>query len=146
MATHRPDEIVIKAMCLIKHDGKLLVSEGYDKVKEQKHYRLLGGTVDFGETSEEGMRREIKEELKCIAENMRLVTVVENIYTFEGKTGHQIVFLYECELSDKSLYGQPAIHIIEDAYELDAKWISIEEIMKGSIPLYPSFNYSKILS
>ena len=44
-------------------NGKILVSEGYDKVKKQTFYRCLGGGIEFLETSQEALKREYKEEL-----------------------------------------------------------------------------------
>ena len=54
----------IKVMCVFNHQGKTLASKGYDHVKDEVFYRLIGGTIDFGEKSEDGIRREIQEELK----------------------------------------------------------------------------------
>ena len=44
-------------------DNKLLVSEGFDKIKNQTFYRCLGGGIEFLETSQEALKREYKEEL-----------------------------------------------------------------------------------
>lgn len=145
MAQHRPDEIAGKAMLLIQHNGKLLLSEGYDKNTDEHFYRLLGGSLNFGERSEDGVRREIQEELKSEIDNLHLITVIENIFTFEGERGHQIVFLYGGDLSNKDLYNQPVIHII-DSREFDAKWFLMEEILKGDRLIYPKYDYAKILN
>lgn len=135
----------MKVMCLIRCGDTILLSKGYDKKKKQSFYRFLGGSLQFGERLEDGVKREIKEELGCEVENLKFLTVVENIFTFEEKNGHQVVFLYTCDLSDKSLYGKEEIHIIEDTYEVDAKWIPIKELQEGGIPLYPKHDYSELL-
>jgi NADH pyrophosphatase NudC (nudix superfamily) len=62
-------KIRIKAMCLFYKDGKVLVSKGFDKVKNENFYRVLGGSVNFFETGEAGVRREIQEELLSEVEN-----------------------------------------------------------------------------
>ena len=36
---------------IAKKDNKLLVSKGYDKIKNQFFYRCLGGGIEFQETS-----------------------------------------------------------------------------------------------
>lgn len=136
----------MKVMCLIRHEDKLLLSEGYDKTKEEHFYRFLGGSLEFGERLEDGVKREIKEELGCEVENLKLLTVIENIFTFEEKKGHQIVFLYAGDLSNKDLYKKEEIHITEDTYEVDAKWVPIKELQEGDIPLYPKYDYSELLS
>ena len=48
---------------IAKINNKILVSEGYDKIKEQTFYRCLGGGIEFLETSQEALKREFKEEL-----------------------------------------------------------------------------------
>lgn len=138
-------KIKIKAMCLFTRDGKTLVSKGRDTMKGEDFYRVLGGSINFFETAEEGVRREIREELHSEMNNLKLLNVVENIFTYEGNRGHEIVFLYSGNLSREELYGKKSIHIIEETREFDAVWIPIEKILKKEIRLYPAFNYSKFL-
>ena len=44
-------------------DGKLLVSEAFDKVKNSYFYRCLGGGIEFQETSKDALKREFMEEI-----------------------------------------------------------------------------------
>lgn len=131
-------------MCLFHNNGKVLVSKGFDRVKNEHFYRVLGGSVNFFETGKAGVRREIQEELHSEIENLKLVDVIENLFTYEGSKGHEIVFLYSGDLSRKELYEQNPIHIIEDTYEFDAEWIATSDVLAGKIPLYPALDY-KIL-
>ena len=135
----------IKVMCVFNHNGKTLASKGHDEYKSETFYRIIGGGVEFGEKSEDGIRREIREELKCEIENLELVKIVENIYFYKGKPYHDVVFLYKGELSNKDLYQQEKIHIIEPYSEFDAEWISIDDVLSGKIILYPELDYSDIL-
>ena len=48
---------------IARRDNKILVSEGYDKIKKQTFYRCLGGGIEFLETSQIALKREYKEEL-----------------------------------------------------------------------------------
>jgi len=63
-------KITVKVMCFIEHNGKLLLNKGYDKVKNETFFRIIGGGVNFGERSEEALRREIKEELNSEIKNL----------------------------------------------------------------------------
>ena len=132
-------------MCVFYKDGKILVSKHFDKVKNEYFYRVLGGSVNFFETSEAGVQREIQEELHSDIENLKLIDVIENTFHFEGNKGHEITFLYTGDLAKKELYTQDSIHIVEDTYEFDAKWVALEDILNGSIPLYPIFDYKNLL-
>jgi ADP-ribose pyrophosphatase YjhB (NUDIX family) len=139
------NQIRIKAMCLFSHQGKTLASKGFDEKKQQIFYRIIGGSLNFGETTEQGVRREIKEELGCEIENLDFLKVVENIFEYNGLPGHEIVFLYKGELSNKQLYSQNKIHIVEPYMEFDAEWVPIEYILNKKIILYPSFNFNEVL-
>lgn len=141
----QPQKPRVKVMCILTHEGKTLASKGYDKNKDETFYRLLGGSLEFGETLEDGVRREIREELHCEIENLIFAKLVENIFTYEGKQGHDLVFLYKGELSDKALYKKETIHIIEPYSEFEAAWIPVEDVLSGKITLYPAADYSDVL-
>ncbi|MES2315639.1 MAG: NUDIX domain-containing protein [Patescibacteria group bacterium] len=140
-----PTKQRLKAMCVFNYEGKTLASRGYDKNKDETFYRLIGGTILFQEKSEDGVRREIMEELKCEIDSLEFIKVVENIFSYIGENRHEIVFLYKGELSNKDLYKQEKIHIIEPNIEFDAEWISVKDVLEGKIILYPDLDYSGIL-
>ena len=138
-------EIMVKAMCLIEHDGKLLLNKGYDKIKKETFFRVLGGTLNFGEKCKEAIRREIKEELNSEIENLRFITVIENIFTYEREEGHEIVFLYKGDLSNKEIYKKKIVPI-PDAEDFPAEWVPISDILDEKVILYPAFNYRELFS
>lgn len=141
----QPQKPRLKVMCLFIRAGKTLASKGYDEKKNETFYRLIGGSVNFGEKTDDSIRREIKEELGCEIENLELIKVLENIFTFNNNQGHDIVFLYKGELSNKALYDQEKIHIVEPHTEFDAEWVLIDDILMAKAILYPDFGYSEIL-
>jgi len=124
------------AICLFRNNGRILVSEGFDTVKQAHYYRPLGGGIDYGETSEAAILREIEEELDAEVVNLKLVDVMENIFNYEGEQGHEIVFIFDGEFSDRSLYELDEI----DAFEQEifkAKWRSLDDINKTGGRLVP---------
>ena len=68
---------------LATHNGKLLVSKGYDKVKDRHFYRAIGGGIEFLEKSHEALKREFKEEIGKDVEIIGYVGTVENFFTTE---------------------------------------------------------------
>ena len=74
-------------------DNKLLVSEGFDKIKNQTFYRCLGGGIKFLEKSTDALKREFKEEINIDIEIKDFLGVSENMFTFEGKNAHELVFI-----------------------------------------------------
>ncbi|MFA6417137.1 MAG: NUDIX hydrolase [Patescibacteria group bacterium] len=129
------------AVALIRQGNKILVSPGHDDIKGTDFYRLLGGGIEFGETSEQAIKREIHEELNAELENLKLLEVAENIFIYNNQAGHEIAFIYEAEFVDKSLYQQDSFKIIDGGEEFEAIWVEINE--SNSDKLFPG-NWQKI--
>lgn len=140
-------EIKVKVMCLIEHNGKLLLCNGYDSVKKEKFLRVVGGSIDFGEKAEDAVRREVKEELGSNLENLKFITVIESIFVHEGKKGHEVIFLYKGDLVNKDIYNTEKVPILDRREDWkDAEWIPISDILEKKTIFYPSFNYKKLFS
>ena len=144
MTGDKPRQIAVKAMCLIEHNRKLLLNKGYDKLKKQTFYRLIGGKVEFGEKSIDSIKREIKEELDSNIENLKFITVEEEIFTYEGNEGHEVVFLYTGNVLDNKILDEKLIPN-PDSEEFPAVWVPTSDVLEKKIILYPSSNYKKIL-
>ncbi len=128
------------ALCVIRRpaDRRLLLMKGYDSVKEETFYRPLGGGIEFGETGEEAIKREIMEELGASLFDILHLGYFENIFTCEGDPGHEIITLFEATLVDLSLYRQEAFHFFDgkdNQEEVTAVWRSLSELKQE--PLYP---------
>lgn len=133
-------------MCLlIDSDQRILLGKGYDKAKDETFYRVLGGSLNSGESAEEGMRREIQEELHSEIENLKALETIDNKFVYEGRPGHEIVHLFKGNVSDKELEKQSEIHIVEEGYEFDAEWVSMKDVIEKKVILYPAFEYEKYL-
>lgn len=127
------------AICVFQHQGHIPVSEEYDSVKDQRFYRPLGGGIAFGENSEQALRREIREELGAEIEQPRLLGVLENLFTYERRQGHEIVFVYDARFADPSLYRQPGLEGYEEGIDESFKaiWLSLEALVRNDPPVYP---------
>lgn len=119
----KPTVIRVIAICLFRRDDQILVFEGFDRVKGTHFYRPLGGGVDAGETSAEAIVREIREELGAEITDLKLVGVLESIFTVDERAGHEIVFVYDGRFVDESFYTRPLIEAVEDnSTVLPATW------------------------
>jgi ADP-ribose pyrophosphatase YjhB (NUDIX family) len=123
------------ALGVVPRDDELLLIEGYDSVKDEHFLRFLGGGIEFGERAADAVVREFGEELGVAVEPGRLLGVVENIFTYEGEPGHEIVFLLEVEFADAHLYDR-AEWTVRDTRGSPARWRSIASLDSGP-PLYP---------
>lgn len=119
----KPSYIRVIAICVFQRDTTILVFEAFDPRKGTPFYRPLGGGVDPGETSEAAVIREIREEIGQEITDLRLLGVLESIFTVGERAGHEIVFVYNGRFCDETVYAQPALTIHEDNGEtLRAVW------------------------
>jgi len=126
------------AICVFHTNDRILVSEGHDPIKNQTFYRPLGGGIEYGEKSEDTVRRELKEELDAEVGEVRYLGTLENIFTFNGTPGHEIVMVYDGALIDSGLYEQAVIHGKEaNGDDIRATWKSLNEFESGESILYP---------
>ena len=116
-------------------DNKLLVSEGYDKAKNQKFYRCLGGGIEFLETSTEALKREFLEEINSNISVNNFLGFSENIFTYQGKNAHELVFYYDITIPENQ-YKENYI-INDDHGQSKAMWIDINEFKNKNKILYP---------
>jgi ADP-ribose pyrophosphatase YjhB (NUDIX family) len=126
-------------ICLFRNGNRILVSEAYDSSKGDYFCRPLGGGIEFGEHSRDAMLREIREEIDAEVKNLEMVGVLENIFIYEGEQGHEVVFVYDAEFVDESLYERNEIHGYESGIDANfvAKWKSVEEIKQSKVRLVP---------
>jgi 8-oxo-dGTP pyrophosphatase MutT (NUDIX family) len=129
------------AICVFRHQDRILVSEGYDSVKDQHFYRPLGGGIEFGEHSRETVCRELMEEIhvEVVRESLRYLGVVENMFIFNGAPGHEIVLIYDGTLKETRLYNRKVIRVQNaNEEEICAVWKRLDEFGEGKSTLYPA--------
>lgn len=128
------------AICVFSRNGRILVAEGFDEVKRQTFYRPLGGGIEFGERSEDTVRRELMEEIGAEVGNVWYLGALENIFVFNGEPGHEIVLVYDGVLTNSGLYEQAEVEGVEaEAGEsFKALWKAIDEFGEGKSILYPT--------
>jgi 8-oxo-dGTP pyrophosphatase MutT (NUDIX family) len=125
------------AICIFRNEKKILVTQAFDPIKNQTFYRPVGGGIEFGEKSEDTIHREIMEELKQAVTDLHYLATLENIFVYNGETGHEIVQVYDGKFVNSKLYEQPELNGFEEgAGQFIAIWKNIGEFNLHS-PLYP---------
>ncbi len=136
----KPNVIRPIAICVFRHDGRILAAEGYDPLKGQTFYRPLGGAIEFGEYSVDAIKRELSEELGATVVDLRYLGTLENVFTHDGRTGHEIVMIYDGAFADRSLYKRPFIEGVEDdGLSFRAVWVNLADCASPAAPpVYPT--------
>lgn len=128
-----------RAVAVIKEENYILLH----KSEEEQFWSLPGGRVEFGESSEKAVIRELKEEVNIDGKVLRMLWYVEDFYKYKEESYHEIATYYLVELLDskfkdkeKEFYGE------EGEKTLIYKWFNIKDLDK--IELYPIFLKTKL--
>jgi 8-oxo-dGTP diphosphatase len=114
-------EVAVKAL-VVRRGRVLLLKRGAAAVPSPGTWDTPGGRVEFGETLEAALRREIREELGAAA-TVRIQRVL-NAWTLIKTPGtHLVGITFVCDLRGR-------MHLPPDAEHSEARWIPIAEAMK----------------
>jgi 8-oxo-dGTP pyrophosphatase MutT (NUDIX family) len=140
MTIWRPQQFIqVKALGLAWRDGRLLAGEVYSDDGSVKGVRPLGGRVEFGESWQETLIREFKEELGADVEIIGDPSILENIYTHHGILGHEIVFAADVRfLSPVREHAGRIEYLEDDGSRGCAFWFDLDSLDNGGIELYPT--------
>jgi 8-oxo-dGTP pyrophosphatase MutT (NUDIX family) len=141
MTTWRPHpRIRVVALGLHWRDGRLLAAEVRDDAGRIKGVRPLGGEIEFGESWRAALVREFSEELGIDVTIVGEPLVMENIFVYEGSTGHEMMFIAEVAFPDGAFAGQERIDFREDNGEqIVARWFGLADLDVDRGPrLYPT--------
>ena len=107
-------KIIEVVAAIIKHDNKIFVTRrSYGEFENM--WEFPGGKMEIGETREEALIREIKEELELDIDISRYLTTVK----YDYPTFHLTMHCFICSISGGEL--QLNAHN-------DAKWTTLEEL------------------
>lgn len=126
-------------LAMIKNPaGQYLFQQGEDGVKGETFYRPLGGGIDFGELSSATTARELFEELGCAVHMGASLGTFENVFEYEGRSGHEIIMIHEAKFIDPKYYQQQIFEIRESGVVSSrAVWRNLHEIKAEGAKLYP---------
>ena len=114
-------EIISRAIIIRGH--KTLLCRG----KGNSWYYFPGGHVEFGETVEEALIRELKEEAGVNLEIIKPIGIVENVFLQKNKKRHEINFVF--------LANVEKLHIESQENNLEFEWKNLRDtkVLPGSL-------------
>ncbi|WP_144702056.1 NUDIX hydrolase [Fictibacillus phosphorivorans] len=129
----------VNTLGILLSDGRILLEEreGNHSEGTGTYYRPIGGTIEFGEKSEQTIVREFYEELGAAIKVKRYLACLENIFVVDKKMGHEISQIYLLEFVDSDLYLAKDFVVTEGQQKTVAKWIDLDDIMENRKLLFP---------
>jgi mutator protein MutT len=114
--------VTVVSACIMRPGGKeVLLSMRKAPGVPGLHgkWELPGGKIEFGETPEQAIVREIREELGITVLPRRMLPYLHtNLWEYEHAFQHVVLACYECDLREDLLFGLPQ----------DAQWFRIGDI------------------
>lgn len=137
MTIWRPAQrIHAKVIGLVWYEARLLAAEVTTDNGKVKGVRPPGGLIEFGETREQALAREFREELGCDIAILSSWITLENLYEHEGALGHEFVFAANVRLMDPSYYHRREVRLIEhDNTVWIARWFDLNDLPEA-VDLY----------
>lgn len=125
------------AVALLRRGDAALAFDVPDAVKGVVGWRLPGGTIEFGERGSAAVTREIREELDVDIVDVAYLGTIENIFTYLGADGHELVRVYTARFADPRDYERDRFDCIEaNGARFTCVWKPIADFRAG-VPLYP---------
>jgi 8-oxo-dGTP pyrophosphatase MutT (NUDIX family) len=131
-----PERIRAIAVALVVRDDHVLAEIYTANERHEAFARLPGGGIDFGESAQDAVRREVREELGLTAGRVRLRAVSENIFDRGGRRGHEVVHVFDVGGPDFQTLPLDAELPVLDSHTT-VRWISLDAVRAGELPLYP---------
>ena len=135
----KPEKAIFTNMCMIYDScGNILVEE---RVKGSwRGIAFPGGHVEFGETNEETLVREFKEEIGADIKVGDLQWVAEVFFPWGESPCHQICIYYAIDITDEDIPKDGMFmakeHIEGRNFDLEFHWVPIEKT--AELEIYPA--------
>ena len=118
------------------HDGSVLLH----RADHEAFWTLPGGRAEHGETAEQTLKREMREELETDVDVVRLLWFVENFFEYDGRSYHEIALYFLMQFPENSLPCTSASFDRFDAgVRLRFKWHLLQADLLTQLPLFPAF-------
>jgi 8-oxo-dGTP pyrophosphatase MutT (NUDIX family) len=118
------------------HDGKVLLH----RAGHEDFWSLPGGRAELGETSEETLRREMREELDVDVEVVRPLWFVETFFDYDSMSYHEVAIYFLMHLPDGSApQTSRTFTSIDAGVTLLFEWFPAQPAVLAALPLMPSF-------
>lgn len=130
-----------RVAAVIINDNKLLAQ----KNTATNEYYLVGGRISFGESSQEALVRELKEELYIDIAEYKPVWINECFFIDSGKSFHEVGMYYLVDIKNTGFNKYMSTFDIKEGNRINTyEWLDIDAL--DNIAIYPLFIKKEIKS
>jgi ADP-ribose pyrophosphatase YjhB (NUDIX family) len=136
--SHGPVGVIrLIAGAVIRDGDRLLAWDDHDPLSGEVVAVPLAGGIEFGETGDQAIRRELREEIGATSTSVRFLGVLEDIFRWAGQQRHELWLIYDVELADRAVYEAPEVRVVEpDGTSYSARWRPLD-VFRSSARLVP---------
>lgn len=114
------NELELLVRALIIKDRKILVCQ----TSGRDYYFLPGGHIEFGETMQDALRRELLEEMGARIIRAQFIGGIENLFEQDGEKKHEVSFVFQVDID--------ANEIMAKEEHISFFWFTIDEFINGN--------------
>jgi ADP-ribose pyrophosphatase YjhB (NUDIX family) len=116
------------AAAIIRDGDRILVWDDHDPATGVVVAVPLAGGIEFGETGEAAIARELAEEIGATPTRICFLGLLEDIFEWAGQKRHELYLVYDVELAGRAVYEAGQVEVVEpDGTTYPARWRSLSE-------------------
>ena len=110
------------------------------RANDEPFWTLPGGRAEHGETAEQTIAREMREELETDVHVDRLLWIVENFFEFRGLSYHELALYFAIRFAPESApLRTDAFDRSDSGGPLRFKWFPVQHEVLAALPVMPPF-------
>lgn len=127
------------ALAVAVHANRVFLFHGEDSATREVFYRPMGGAIGFGERAVAAAERVVERDMSTDFLGARQLGVLENVYTREGATQHEICFVFLGAFADRQVYEHETVELTEgDEIVAQGGWYDLNKLAAPDSPrVYP---------
>jgi ADP-ribose pyrophosphatase YjhB (NUDIX family) len=121
------------AAAVIRDGSRILVWDDHNPATGETVSVPLTGGIEFGETGEQAIARELTEEIRATPIRIEFLGLLEDIFDWAGQKRHELYLIYDVDLADRTIYDAEEVEVVEpEGTSYLARWRSLAEFRGGA--------------